>query len=215
MKPNFSTLLVLLSSSAVALAAPPTKKQVDKYSQLWLSSPFTTKPPPPEKGMEISAFDDWALGGVSPVEGGYMVVLTHKKNVGEKQVIQPRGTLVTSKDEMKWVPPGGPGTFKVERVEFGKTDWRKETAVYLSSGGKTGPVKFDDKKLNPVAAAAPARQPGQPPQPGQPGAQQPGQPGQPVDPNAVRAPRQRVLPPNPSQQTQQNPQNQQNRRPNR
>ena len=118
---------------------------------------------------------------------------------------------MTSKDEMKWVPPGGPGTFKVERVEFGKTDWRKETAVYLSGGGKTGSVKFDDKKLNPVSAAPAARQPGQP-QPGQPGAQ-PGQPVQQPGQPGVRPPRQRVLPPqpNPNQPAQPNPQTQRTR----
>jgi hypothetical protein len=206
MKPTFSALLVLLSSGTLALAAPPTKKQVNSYSNLWSNSPFTTKPVQEGAGPVISAFDDWALGGVSPIEGGYMVVLTHKKNVGEKLVIEPRGTLKTSKDEMKWLQPGAAGTFKVERVEFGKDDWRKDTAVYLSSGGKTGPVKFDDKKLNPVAAAPAARQPGQPQQPGQP-VVQPGQPN-PQQPGG-RPPRQRVLPPQP--QTQQTPQTQRTR----
>jgi hypothetical protein len=190
---------VLLLLPAVAFAGAPQKKNVTSYSPLWTNSPFTSKPPPPDRGPELSAFDDWALGGVSEIEGGYMVTLLHKKNAGENQIIRPSGTISTAKDGMKYLKPGDPGSFKVERVDFGKSSW-KDTSVQLSSGGRTGAVKFDEKLIAPAASAAPGQnrppgQPGQPPLPGiqnPPGVITPQQPG-------VRPPRQRVLPPAPNQ----------------
>jgi hypothetical protein len=190
--------LALVLASSAAFAAPPKKAPDHNYTHLYTNSPFTTKPPPPDRPEEVNTFEDWALGGVSEIDGGYMVTLLHKKNAGETQVIRPRGTIVKAKDEMKWLDPGAAGSFKVERVEYGKTSW-KDTAVVLSGGGRTGQVKFDDKLIVPKAAAPPQnnRQPGQPGQP--PGAQNP--PG--VQQQGGRPPRQRVLPPTP-QQTQQN-----------
>jgi hypothetical protein len=202
---------LLLFGGAAAFAAPPQKKPVTSYLHLSQNSPFTTKPVVKAEERADTTFEDWALGGVSEVEGGYMVTLLHKKNQGETQVIKPRGTVHSSKDEMKWLNPGAPGSFKVERVNYGKTSW-KDTTVVVSTGDKTGTMKFDDKQLTPTASAAPAqnRQPGQP---GQPQAQ----PGQPVLPNPAvrqpgqpqtgqqgggRPPRQRVLPPAPNTQGQ-------------
>jgi len=199
---------VLFAFAGVAFAGAPQKKNVNSYSPLWTNSPFTSKPPPAERGPEVSAFDDWALGGVSEIDGGYMVTLLHKKNAGETQIIRPSGTRVTTKGEMKHLPPGDPAAFKVERVEFGKSSW-KETTVQLSSGGRVGAVKFDDKLLAPTASAAPAPgrppgQPGQPVLPGQPGVQNPPGVITPQQPG-VRPPRQRVLPPVPNLQGQQRP----------
>jgi hypothetical protein len=202
----FIAAIVLCATAGTAAAGAPQKKNVNSYSPLWLSSPFTTKPPPAERGPEVSAFDDWALGGVSEIDGGYMITLLHKKNAGDTQIIRPSGTRVITKGEMKHLPPGDPTAFKVERVEFGKSSW-KETTVQLSSGGRTGSVKFDDKLLTPTASAAPAQgrppgQPGQPVLPGQPGAQNPPGVVTPQQPG-VRPPRQRVLPPVPNAQGQQ------------
>ena len=203
--------LTLLLAGTTAFAAPPVKAPPTKYSHLHTQSPFTV-PPVVEKVEKIdTTFDDWALGGVSEIEGGYMVTLINKKNQGETQVIKPRGTVVSKKDEMEWLNPGAPGSFKVERVTYGKTSW-KETTVLVSSGGKTGTMKFDDKQLTPAASAGPGpgqgqgRQPGVPGQPPQiqpgnpnPAVNQPGQQGgQPGSQNAIRPPRQRVLPPAPS-----------------
>ncbi|MCW1920929.1 restriction endonuclease subunit S [Luteolibacter arcticus] len=194
--------LTLLLAGTSAFAAPPVKKPVTSYLHLSQNSPFTAKPPPPAGPQAVDNFEDWALGGVSEVEGGYMVTLVHKKNQGETQIIKPRGTVHNAKEEMTWLNPGDPKAFKVDSVKYGKTSW-KDTTVTISTGGKTGTVKFDDKQLAPAAAAAPAQnrqqgQPGQPPQPGQavpaPAAGQPGQ--QPSN----RPPRQRVLPPAPNGQ---------------
>lgn len=206
-----AVITLLLATAGLASAGAPQKKNVSSYSPLWTNSPFTTKPLPPDRGPEVSAFDDWALGGVSEIDGGYMITLLHKKNAGDTQIIRPSGTRVTTKGEMKHLPPGDPTAFKVERVDFGKASW-KDTTVQLSSGGRVGAVKFDDKLLSPTASAAPAQgrpaaQPGQPVLPGQPvkpGLQNP--PGVITpQPPGVRPPRQRVLPPVPNLQGQQRP----------
>lgn len=203
-------LTLLLAGTTAFAAGPPQKKPVTSYLHLSQNSPFTTKPIQKPDDRIDTTFEDWALGGVSEVEGGYMVTLLHKKNQGETQVIKPRGTVHSSKEEMKWLNPGEPGSFKVERVTYGKTSW-KDTTVVISTGGKEGTMKFDDKQLTPTASAAPAqnRQPGQP---GQPQQAQPGQPvlpnpsvGQPGQPQTGqqgggRPPRQRVLPPAPNTQ---------------
>ena len=199
MKATISIGLVMFLASALAFAGAPVKKPDTSYSHLSTNSPFTSKPPPPIPVEGPAPLDDWALGGVSEVEGGYMVTIFHKKNAGETQIIRPSGTMVKVKDEMKWLNPGEAGSYKVERVEYGKESW-KDTVVYLSSGSSTDKVAFDDKLLAPAASAAPpqGRPPGQPGQPGQPPVQlqQPGLivPGQP----GVRPPRQRVVPPAPT-----------------
>jgi hypothetical protein len=198
MKTFASTGTALLFASAVALAGAPVKKPVTGYAALWSNSPFTSKPPPPPPGEQVTPLDDWALGGVSEIEGGYMVTIFHKKNAGETKIIRPTGTMVKVKDEMEWITPGASGSYKVDRVEYGKDSW-KDTVVYLSAGGRSDKVSFDEKLLAPAAAAAPAqnRLPGQQQgqQPGQqplPNAIAPGQPGGPP------APRQRVQTPTPS-----------------
>ena len=206
--------LTLLLAGTTAFAAPPQKAPLSKYQHLSGNSPFTTKPIQKTEEHADTTFEDWALGGVSEVEGGYMVTLVHKKNQGETQIIKPRGTVHSSKDEMEWLNPGDPKAFKVEKVTYGKTSW-KDTTVLVSSGGKNGTMKFDDKQLTPAASAAPGNRqggpPGQPPgqpgaQPGQPGAPNPAvnQPGQVPQPQGQqgggRPPRQRVLPPAPNSQ---------------
>lgn len=196
MKTTISMGSVMILASAIAFAGAPVKKPDTSYAHLSTNSPFTSKPPPVDKGEEATPLDDWALGGVSEVEGGYMVTIFHKKNAGETQIIRPGGTLVKAKDEMKWINPGASGSYKVERVEYGKESW-KDTVVYLSSGSRSDKVSFDEKLLAPTASAAPAQNR----QPGQPGAQPNGQP----QPNIVlpgqtgnRPPRQRVVPPAPA-----------------
>jgi hypothetical protein len=168
------TSLILAFSAVFAVGAAsadvPRKPSNASYAHLWNSSPFTSKPPPPPPGEQVGAFDDWALGGVSEVEGGYMVTLQHKKNAGERQVILPTLTMKHFPDRTEQFAPGASGSFKVDRVEFGKTSWM-DTVVHLSAGGRTGSVKFDEKSTTPKGGAAPPQKPGQ-----QPNAQQQGQP---------------------------------------
>ncbi len=193
MKATISIGSVMIFASALAFAGAPVKKPETSYSHLSTNSPFTSKPLPPEQVAGPAPLDDWALGGVSEVEGGHMVTIFHKKNAGETQIIRPSGTLAKMKDGMKWMNPGEAGSYKVERVEYGKESW-KDTVVYLTSGsGGSDKVAFDDKLLVPAASAAPAQT--RPPGPGQPPVQlqQPGVivPGQ----GGIRPPRQRVVVP--------------------
>lgn len=158
--------LSLLLAGSAAFAETPEKKPVDAYQHLSRNSPFTSDPVAPKPPTAPSVFDDWALGGVSEVEGGYIVTLVHKKNQGETQVIKPSGTIYSSKDEMVWIKPGDPKGFKVEKVQFDK-NW-KNTTVLISSGDKSATMKFDEKQMVPAAkptqvAAQPTQvQPGQP-----------------------------------------------------
>jgi len=152
----------LLIAGTAAFAGVPQKRSVLDYDHLYSKSPFTNPPVAPVSQPTTSVFDDWALGGVSEVEGGYMVTLVHKKNAGETQIIKPRGTVHASKDKMRWLNPGATGSFKVERVTYGKESW-KETTVLVSSGEERAALGFDDKQLTPVASAAPVQKlpPGQ------------------------------------------------------
>ena len=78
-----------------ALAAPvfadeiPKKSPVGRYAKLWVKSPFTEKPPPVEGPEKISLLDDYTLAGVSPVEGGYSVILINKKKRDDRIHLMP------------------------------------------------------------------------------------------------------------------------------
>lgn len=192
MKASVIFPLSALLAIGIASADVPRKPSNASYAHLWNDSPFTSKPPPPPPGEQVGAFDDWALAGVSEVEGGYMVTLQHKKNAGETQTIRPSGTTKSFPDRMEAFEPGASGSFKVDRVEFGKSSWM-DTVVHLSAGGRTGTVKFDEKSTTPKAGAAPqqnrpGQQPGQQPQPNA-GVQPVQQPGQPPQPPRVNRPR--------------------------
>lgn len=205
MKTALFSLTAVSLSAGIAWAEAPKKPPLTTYTKLWSDSPFTTKPPPPSAKEEDSAMADWTLGGVSEVEGGYMITLLHKKNAGESIIIRPRNVQKTTADAIEWLKPGDPGTFKLDRVEYGKGGW-KDISVHLVSGTRTGVVRFDEKNLAPKASApAAGNRPGQPGQPGQP---VPGQPGAQPNPNqqqpaaapGVRQARQRVVPPAPAPQ---------------
>lgn len=203
-------LSIPLGLTLTVAAEVPRKKDINSYSLLWNQSIFTSKPPPVKPGEQVSAFADWTLGGVSEIDGGHMVTLFNTKKQGEAMIIRPDSVVIHRGDTMERLKPGDPGTFTVNKVEYGKNSW-KETVVTIASGGRTGPVKFDDKQIQPKAAAAP------PPTPqnrqGQPGNAQQPVPGQ-QRPQAAggggRQPRPRVVPP-PQGQQQQQPQQQQGR----
>ena len=149
--------LLFLSTifAASAVAEVPRAVPVTRYAGLWTDSPFTTKPPPAEAAPEANPLEDYALGGISPISGGYRVTLLNRKNPEERIVL-----------------PDNPD-FKVLSVQYA-TGNPLGTTVRLSTGSKTGPVSFDEKllALKAAPAAPPAPQPGQPQNP-------PGIPGQP------------------------------------
>jgi hypothetical protein len=168
--------LLLLALTGVALADLPKKAPLSRYSGLWMNSPFTAKPPPPDSPNAPNPLDDYALIGVSPIGGtGYRVTLINKK--------KPEERITVDSDKP---PKDG---FKVLEV-IRKAGDPLGTTVRMNSGSMTGIVSFDTKLLTlaPVAQAAPP-QPGQPPQ-------IPGQVPQ-VDASGapMRQPRPRVVPP--------------------
>jgi hypothetical protein len=166
--------LVSLAAHGLACADVPKKVPITNYSNLWTNSPFTSKPPPPPPPDEAPVFEEYALSGVSPIEGGYRVTLIEKK--------QPDKRIFIYSDD-----PNPPKGFKILGVTR-KADDPRGTVVRMSSGSQTGTITYDDKLM---ALAAPKPQavqqpqiPGQPPQP----VLQPGQMPQ-------RQPRPRVVPP--------------------
>jgi hypothetical protein len=175
----FAALRIALLLPALAgwLAADvPRKAPLTKYTTLWTSSPFTSKPPPPEQGPEVNPLEDYALCGVSPIASGYRVTLIHKKN--------PEDRIVVDSDK----PAGG---FEILAVMH-KTGDPLATVVRMSSGGVTGTVAFDQALLTltppPAANTEQQQPPGAQPQQPVPAVQQP--PQQPI-----RQLRPRVLPP--------------------
>lgn len=139
-----------------------------------MNSPFTSKPPPAIGTPEVNPLDDYALAGVSPINGGYRVTLLNKKT--------PEERIIVDSDNPN-------AKFKILGVN------RKEgdplgTTVRLTSGSLTGTVSYDQKLLTLVAAApkVPKQPPGVPPVPGAPQVQ-------PVPGETMRQPRPRVVPP--------------------
>jgi hypothetical protein len=183
MKSALSLLLATLALTAWVSADVPAKAPPTKYRTLWENSPFTSKPPPPEDGPVANPLEDYALGGVSPITGGYRVTLLNKK--------KPEERITVDTDN----PKSG---FKILSVTRKSGD-PLGTIVRMSSGALTGTVAFDEKLLTiaaPPAAAKP--QPGQPNLPGQPPI--PGMANQINNPNGQpgvpqRQPRPRVVPP--------------------
>ncbi len=166
-----TVILLFIALAATAFAKPPRVVPTTKYTRLWTDSPFTTKPPPPPKPDDVNPLEDYALGGISPIPGGYRVTLLNRKKPDERIVL-----------------PGNQD-FKVLSVQHvpGKP---LDTTVRLSAGSKTGTVAFDKTMLTLKAPPAQAQQPAQQaPVPGQ--VQQPAVPG--AEP--PRAPRPRVVPP--------------------
>lgn len=184
-----SALRILLIAPVLvgwAVADLPRKAPITKYTGLWTNSPFTSKPPPAAQGPEANPLEDYALGGVSPISGGYRVTLLNRK--------KPEERIIVDSDK----PSGG---FKILAVNR-KPGNPLGTVVRMSSGAVTGTVAFDESMLTLTPAAAPNNPqmpPGVQPQPGQP------QP-QGVQP-AQRQPRPRVVPPpTPPNQQQARPQ---------
>ncbi len=200
--PISNPVFVLLALAGLVAADVPKKAPITKYSGLWVNSPFTSKPPPPEGVDAPNPLDDYALIGVSPIGGtGYRVTLINKKKPDER--------ITVDSDSSK-------SGFKIVGVTRKAGD-PLGTVVNMTNGSMSGSVKFDEKLLTLVKAAPPQAPPGQQQQQ----QQQPGQPQiQPGQPQPQRQPRPRVVPPpapqaggqvpQPVQQGQQNQQIQQN-----
>ncbi|MBK1816148.1 hypothetical protein JIN84_11035 [Luteolibacter yonseiensis] len=188
----FSLLLALIGMTH---ADVPKKAPLSRYQGLWLNSPFTSKPPPPEAGPVNNPLDDYALLGVSSIgeKGETRVTLINKKTPDERITVDSGATVKG---------------FKIVKVNH-KQGNPLGTVVEMMSGSQKGTVSFDEKLLTIAAPKAPP-QAQVPPQPGaQP--QPPPQPGQPIP----RQPRPRVVPPPVPQPAAQAQPVQQNQRPQR
>lgn len=135
--------LVLLTACGVALADIPVKKPLQFYSKLWSPSPFTkpvvqTGPTSPD-----NPFKDYHLTGIAPIEGGYMVTISNKKDKTKKVVIAP----------------GSESKFQIVKVER-NPGVRLGTVVTLTDGNSQGEVRFEPDLvvLNTPAAQNPAEQ---------------------------------------------------------
>jgi hypothetical protein len=151
-------IAALILATSFAHAAPPNPVALGRYAGLWNNSPFTTKPIV-EGPIDVNPFEDYALGGVTPVDGGdYLVTLFNKKKPEERIRI-----------------PGNTLGLKVKEVHPGTKPL--STTVMITNGVKSGLVGFDDKLLAIKAPVAAKQQPGQPNgQPVQPGQANNGQP---------------------------------------
>lgn len=168
-----TTILLFIALAATAFAKPPRVVPTTKYTRLWTDSPFTTKPLIKPTEPEANPLEDYALGGISPIPGGYRVTLLNRKKPDE------RITLPDNPD------------FKILSVQHAPGE-PLGTTVRISTGSKSGTVAFDKTLLTLKAPPAPQPQQGQTAPPGV-----PGQPQQPAAPGTEppRAPRPRVVPP--------------------
>ena len=161
----------------------PHKVPVTRYTGLWTNSPFTSKPPPDAMTGPANPLSDYALGGISPIKGGYRVTLLNRK--------KPEERIVVESDDPS-------SAFKILTVNRKPGD-PLGTTVRLSSGANVGVVAFDEKLLT-LKEAAPQNPNSaqQNPRQGVPAQQQPAPDGQP-NPQG-RVPRPRTIPP-PEEQT--------------
>lgn len=134
-------LSVLAAGIGHLAGAVPSRPPETRYTKLHQDSPFTSKPIPTGPAEIANPLEDYALGGISRLDGGYYVILFNKKKAGEKIVIRPGADN---------------NQFQVQEVKWSDKSW-KETEVVLRSGARTGTVTFEDKFLQ-VKAAAPAAQ---------------------------------------------------------
>ncbi|MBC8127278.1 MAG: hypothetical protein H8M99_09090 [Gloeobacteraceae cyanobacterium ES-bin-144] len=167
-------LLLCLALTGWVAADVPQKPPLNKYTNLWTNSPFTSKPPPAGPAQIANPMDDYTLSGVSPITGGYRVTLLNKKN--------PEERIITETNK----PSGGFVIQSVTRVAGDPL----ATVVRMANGSQSGTIAFDSKLLALAAPKAPAP-------PNNPQAQ-PNIPGVPPQPNGQvppRQPRPRVIPP--------------------
>ncbi|MBT7957990.1 MAG: hypothetical protein HN759_01535 [Akkermansiaceae bacterium] len=124
---SFSLSLVVLVS-----AAPPKKPSVAHFMGLISSSPFTIKPPPPERvKVETPLERDWMLGSIRPIEGGYSVTLINKKN---------------RKERIRFIPGFSAGEFQLLDVEQ-DTNNSSNSRVRVRKGSQEGWLSYDEKLI--------------------------------------------------------------------
>jgi len=139
----------------------PRKQEVERYRHLWEHSPFTS-PRRDKPVAQPELMSGWTLAGVSEIEGGYMVTILRRGSPRESQVIRPTGTTWNLPDRTTDLAPGAPGTFTIDRVDFGRASW-SGTVVHFSADGRAGSLMFEKEtppaKPGPTATPPPGKRP--------------------------------------------------------
>jgi hypothetical protein len=177
--PNSHVAFLLLTLTSIAMADVPKKAPLSRYTNLYMNSPFTSKPPPAEAGPENNPLDDYALIGVSSI-GKILGLEAHRVTLINKKKPEERITVTSADPKSR---------FKILGVTT-KPGNPLDTVVTMASGAMTGTVAFDEKLLTIAAATPRAPVHGQQTPPGAP----PIQPGMPMP---QRQPRPRFIPPPP------------------
>lgn len=131
MKLTRSVIIGCLLLGGAASAGVPVRRDLHAYKHL--DGLMTSRPRQIEE-KKLDPLADWKLTGVSELENGYFVTLSHRKNAGEQMVIRPSGN----------------SSFTVERVEFAG-DWR-QLVVHLNCGGSSAAIRFDESPPVPAAS---------------------------------------------------------------
>ena len=121
----------VLATTGAAMAGVPQKAPLGHYQGLWHSSPFTSPPTREIQPALPSLSNDLTLGGVSPIPGGYRVTILTKGSKPE------RITLDSGKSVQG---------LRIGKVEFHSDD-PLETIVHISSGDRSGQLRFDRSSL--------------------------------------------------------------------
>lgn len=125
-----TTLFLFVALCGIAAADAPNQPVMTRYSQLWLNSPFTAKPPETAPVQANNPLNDFALGGVSKVRDGYYAILINKKQPELREVIVP----------------GARSDFQVLKVNWSKDNWR-DTTVVVRNGNDTATLGFEESLL--------------------------------------------------------------------
>ena len=123
-----------------ASAAPPKKPSVAHFTSLISGSPFTIKPPPPERTVVGTPLErDWMLGSIRPIDGGYSVTLINKKD---------------RKDRIRFIPGFSAGEFQLLEVKQDVNN-SANSRVRVRKGTQEGWLTYDEKliKVRPAVAA--------------------------------------------------------------
>lgn len=125
------TIIVAFTAGLMGFAVgeAPRKQEVDRYASLWNASPFTVKPsvhPAPD----TNPMEDWALGGLSEVNGGYYMILLNRKSPGKAEIVTPQAE----------------SDFQVMSVRRDTNDYLK-TQVQVSYQGLAAWIGYDEKLL--------------------------------------------------------------------
>jgi len=130
--------------------ALPKKQPRGRYATLWTKSPITVKPIVIPDDDPPSKVDDYTLAGVSPIAGGWSVILINKKERGKRLHVLPG-----MKNEQG---------FTVASVRQDPISSKNTTVVISTPDGKKGTVAYEEKYLALKAAPA-AKKPTNPRKP--------------------------------------------------